>query len=95
MSRLQAQGPFTILYRTVVYCTVLYCTVLYCRRGPCDGAGVYCTVLYCTVLYCTAGGGPVTGRVWPLDPVYFPDYTLPRAQRWWQQMVEEFHDLIE
>ena len=52
-------------------------------------------VLYCTVLYCTAGGGPVTGRVWPLDPVYFPDYTLPRAQRWWQQMVEEFHDLIE
>ena len=63
--------------------TVLYCTVL------------YCTVLYCTALYCTAGGGPVTGRVWPLDPVYFPDYTLPRAQRWWQQMVEEFHDLIE
>ena len=41
------------------------------------------------------GGGPVTGRVWPLDPVYFPDYTLPRAQRWWEQMVEEFHDLIE
>ena len=56
---------------------------------------LYCTVLHCTVLYCTAGGGPVTGRVWPLDPVYFPDYTLPRAQRWWEQMVEEFHDLIE
>ena len=37
----------------------------------------------------------MTGRGWPLDPVYFPDYTLPRAQRWWQQMVEEFHDLIE
>ena len=48
-----------------------------------------------TRAYCTAGGGPVTGRGWPLDPVYFPDYTLPRAQRWWEQMVEEFHDLIE
>ena len=40
-------------------------------------------------------GDPVTGRVWPLDPVYFPDYTNPRTKVWWQQLIAEFHETIK
>jgi len=33
----------------------------------------------------------VEGRVWPEDPVYFPDFTLPRTHTWWTQMILDFH----
>jgi len=39
-------------------------------------------------------GTPVVGRVWPEDPVYFPDYTNPRTHEWWKLLISEFHDLI-
>ena len=39
-------------------------------------------------------GEPLTGQVWPLDPVYFPDYTNPRTGLWWSSLVTEFHDLL-
>ena len=38
-----------------------------------------------------ADGTPVVGRVWPEDPVYFPDFTLARTHTWWTQMVQDFH----
>ena len=40
-------------------------------------------------------GEPLTGQVWPLDPVYFPDYTNPRTKVWWQQLITEFHETIK
>ena len=43
----------------------------------------------------TPSGTPLTGQVWPLDPVYFPDYTNPRTKLWWSLLVTEFHDLLE
>lgn len=38
-----------------------------------------------------AEGGPVVGRVWPEDPVYFPDFTQPRTHTWWTHMITQFH----
>ncbi|XP_023345565.1 maltase-glucoamylase, intestinal [Eurytemora carolleeae] len=40
-------------------------------------------------------GEPLIGRVWPNDPVYFPDYTNLRTHEWWQILIKEFHDLID
>jgi len=40
-------------------------------------------------------GNPLVGRVWPNDPVYFPDYTNPRTHEWWTLLIKEFHDLLE
>jgi len=42
-----------------------------------------------------ADGSPVTGRVWPADPVYFPDYSKASTREWWRLLVKEFHDLLE
>ena len=39
-------------------------------------------------------GGPITGQVWPSDPVYFPDFTNPRTELWWSLLITEFHDTI-
>ncbi|KAM6164701.1 lysosomal alpha-glucosidase [Rhynchocyon petersi] len=35
-------------------------------------------------------GQPLIGKVWP-GPSAFPDFTNPETQRWWQDMVVEFH----
>lgn len=40
-------------------------------------------------------GEPVTGKVWPQDPVYFPDYSKNSTREWWALLIEEFHDLLE
>lgn len=40
-------------------------------------------------------GEPVKGKVWPDEPVYFPDYSKPSAIEWWELLIEEFHDLLE
>ena len=40
-------------------------------------------------------GGPVVGKVWPNDPVYFPDYTNPRTHLRWTPLVTEFQDTID
>jgi alpha-glucosidase (family GH31 glycosyl hydrolase) len=40
-------------------------------------------------------GTPVVGRVWPFDPVYFPDYSKDSTKMWWRQLIREFHDLLE
>ena len=41
-----------------------------------------------------ASGGPVVGRVWPSDPVHFPDFTNPRTHLWWKLLLMEFHETI-
>jgi len=42
-----------------------------------------------------ADGTPVTGKVWPEDNVYFPDYSKNSTRDWWIIMIDEFHDLLE
>ena len=32
-------------------------------------------------------GNPVTGKVWPVDPVYFVDFTKPVARDWWIDQI--------
>lgn len=41
------------------------------------------------------GVTPVLGRVWPEDPVYFPDYSKNSTKQWWNMMIKEFRELIE
>ena len=38
-----------------------------------------------------ADGSPLVGRVWPDDPVFFPDFTLARTHTWWTQMILNLH----
>ena len=38
-----------------------------------------------------ADGSPLVGRVWPDDPVFFPDFTLARTHTWWTQMIMNLH----
>lgn len=40
-------------------------------------------------------GSPVVGKVWPEDPVYFPDYSKNSTREWWITLIREFHDLLE
>jgi hypothetical protein len=42
-----------------------------------------------------ADGTPVVGKVWPADPVYFPDYSKNATKQWWITLIKEFHDLLE
>jgi alpha-glucosidase len=42
-----------------------------------------------------ADGSNAVGRVWPDDPVYFPDYSMPTTREWWITLIKEFHDLLE
>ena len=42
-----------------------------------------------------ADGTPVVGRVWPEDPVYFPDYSNNRTREWWITMIKEFKDVVD
>jgi len=41
------------------------------------------------------GVTPVKGRVWPEDPVYFPDYTNPVTQEWWTNQIVEFKKILD
>ncbi|ODM93071.1 Maltase-glucoamylase, intestinal [Orchesella cincta] len=40
-------------------------------------------------------GVAVVGRVWPQDPVHFPDYSKNATKEWWKILIREFHDLLE
>ena len=42
-----------------------------------------------------ADGSPLVGRVWPQDPVFFPDFTLARTHTWWNQMIKNFHSELQ
>ncbi|XP_004709306.1 lysosomal alpha-glucosidase isoform X2 [Echinops telfairi] len=38
-------------------------------------------------------GQPLIGKVWP-GACAFPDFTSPETQRWWEDMVVEFHSQV-
>ena len=39
-------------------------------------------------------GKPVTGNVWPENPVYYVDFTKPEAKKWWKSEIVRFHGLV-
>ncbi|XP_060108603.1 lysosomal alpha-glucosidase [Heteronotia binoei] len=45
------------------------------------------------VFILNATGQPLLGKVWP-GPTAFPDFTNPRTQQWWYDMVKDFHDQV-
>ncbi|XP_054834159.1 lysosomal alpha-glucosidase [Eublepharis macularius] len=45
------------------------------------------------VFILNATGQPLIGKVWP-GFTAFPDFTNPRAQQWWHDMVKDFHDQV-
>ncbi|CAG7733772.1 unnamed protein product [Allacma fusca] len=40
-------------------------------------------------------GTPVLGKVWPEDPVHFPDYSKNSTREWWITLIKEFKSLID
>jgi alpha-glucosidase len=41
------------------------------------------------------GVTPVTGLVWPEDPVYFPDYSKSATRTWWITLIKEFQTILK
>ena len=41
------------------------------------------------------GKSSVLGRVWPEDPVHFPDYSNNKTREWWMTLIKEFRDLLD
>ncbi|EDV25106.1 uncharacterized protein TRIADDRAFT_10696, partial [Trichoplax adhaerens] len=40
-------------------------------------------------------GGYLVGKVWPRGNASFPDYTNPITHKWWEDLIIDFHKVIE
>ena len=40
-------------------------------------------------------GNPAQGKVWPADPVQYPDFTKNSTKSWWFTMFQQFKDLVD
>jgi len=40
-------------------------------------------------------GTPVQGKVWPVDPVQYPDFSKDSTGTWWKELFVEFKKLID
>ena len=36
----------------------------------------------------------IHSKVWPADNCFFPDYTNPVTQKWWEERIAEFQTLL-
>jgi len=41
-----------------------------------------------------SNGEPLVAKVWPADNCFFPDYTNPVTQQWWEERIAEFQALL-